>query len=111
MKKIILLAFAVAATLASSAAFARVFVGIGIGVPVWGPGYYYPPYYGYPYYGYPYYGYAPYYEPAPVVVRPQQQRYVEQPQGMWYYCADSKAYYPYVKDCPAGWQRVSPTPR
>ena len=41
------------------------------------------------------------------------QRYIEQsqPADSWYYCADSKAYYPYVKDCPGGWQRVSPTPR
>ena len=28
----------------------------------------------------------------------------------WYYCAESKAYYPYVKHCPAGWQRVAPQP-
>lgn len=26
----------------------------------------------------------------------------------WYWCADAKAYYPYVKECPGGWQRVSP---
>ena len=28
----------------------------------------------------------------------------------WYYCAESKAYYPYVKHCPGGWQRVAPQP-
>ena len=33
-----------------------------------------------------------------------------QTQGFWYYCAASRAYYPYVKECPAGWQRVAPQP-
>jgi hypothetical protein len=88
----------------------RIVFGLGIGV-------------GYPW-GYPYgYGYYPYY-PAyayypPYVVQQQPQVYVEQPQvqqspqpsGYWYYCSDSRAYYPYVKECPAGWQRVSPQPQ
>jgi len=26
----------------------------------------------------------------------------------WYYCNDAKAYYPYVRECPSGWQRVVP---
>jgi hypothetical protein len=30
--------------------------------------------------------------------------------GWWYYCETSRGYYPYVKECPAGWQRVPPTP-
>jgi hypothetical protein len=42
---------------------------------------------------------APYYAPAPT-----------QSQGEWYYCADSKSYYPYVRECPAGWQRVPAQP-
>ena len=42
---------------------------------------------------------APYYAP------PQAQ-----PQGEWYYCADSNSYYPYVRDCPGGWQRVPAQP-
>ena len=33
-----------------------------------------------------------------------------QPQGEWYYCADSNSYYPYVRDCPGGWQRVPAQP-
>ena len=91
----------------------RVSVGVGFGFGV--------PYGGYGYgYGYPYY--APYYQPyyaAPVVVQQQQPVYVEQPVqqlqpqqpgGYWYYCNDSSAYYPYVKDCPSGWQRVAPQP-
>jgi hypothetical protein len=93
----------------------RFSIGVGVGVPFgWYSGYYgyYPP---------PYY--APYY--PPVVTAPYAPpTYVEQgspqtapapqavpaPQGFWYYCADSKAYYPYVNQCPSGWQRVSPTP-
>ncbi len=34
----------------------------------------------------------------------------QHPQGTWYYCAESKTYYPYVKECPGGWQRVTPQP-
>ena len=26
----------------------------------------------------------------------------------WYYCADSQTYYPYVSECPGGWQQVVP---
>jgi len=29
-------------------------------------------------------------------------------QVWWYWCNESRAYYPYVKECPAGWQRVAP---
>jgi hypothetical protein len=28
----------------------------------------------------------------------------------WYWCEGSRSYYPYVKDCPGGWQRVAPQP-
>jgi len=82
-----------------------------------GPGYYGPgPYY---------YGYGPYYAPPPVVVAPAPPPvYIEQSpapavvqqaapapaQNNWYYCADSRSYYPYVKECPGGWQQVAPTP-
>jgi hypothetical protein len=31
-------------------------------------------------------------------------------QGYWYYCADPQGYYPYVEQCPGGWQQVSPVP-
>lgn len=30
--------------------------------------------------------------------------------GFWYYCKGSGAYYPYVRECPDGWQKVSATP-
>ena len=78
--------------------------GVFVGGPVWYPYYGYP----YPYYPYPY----PYYPPAVATPAPQTN-YVEQgdtesAQDYWYYCAESKTYYPYVKECPAGWQRVAP---
>ena len=28
--------------------------------------------------------------------------------GWWYYCDQSSGYYPYVRECPTGWQRVPP---
>ena len=63
----------------------------------------------------------PYYYP-PVVVQPAPPPvYIEQnpqpaysapapAQNSWYYCAGSRSYYPYVKDCPGGWQQVAPQP-
>jgi len=90
-------------------------VGISIGVPLLGFGLYSPAFYA----PFPYY--YPAYYPAPVVVQQQAPVYVEQsppppeaqpsaPAGYWYYCAEARAYYPYVKSCPAGWQRVAPQP-
>jgi len=32
------------------------------------------------------------------------------PEAFWYYCADSRAYYPYVTQCASAWQPVSPQP-
>ena len=83
----------------------RVGVGLYFGVPF---GWYAP---------YPYYYYPPY--PSSVVYVPSQPTtYIQQDaapaaapqQGYWYFCADARAYYPYVKECPGGWQRVSPQP-
>ena len=86
--------------------------GVVIGGPGWfGPGYY-PPYYS-PYY-YPPYASA-YYPSMPA----SPPVYIEQggaqpapgaaPQASyWYFCAEANGYYPYVKECPGGWQRVSP---
>jgi len=113
--------------------------GISLGFPIYGPGYY-PPYYGYPAPAYAYpapayaypapaYGYpAPAYAyPAPAygypaaVVPALPPVYAEQgvapsapapsqAQGDWFYCAAAKGYYPYVNECPAGWQRVPAQP-
>jgi hypothetical protein len=81
--------------------------GVTLGVPLYAPGYY-SPYYGYPYPAYAY---------PPVVVQSAPPVYVEQSPARaapapayWYYCAESKSYYPYVSECPAGWQRVPAQP-
>jgi len=82
-------------------------LGIALGSLYW-PGYY-GGYYSYPY-GYP----APAYSyPSPPTAYVDQgvlQAAPSQPQGDWYYCASSNAYYPYVRECPAGWQRVPSVP-
>ena len=95
-------------------------VGIGFhfGGPYWGPGYWGPGYWGGPWWGPP-----AYYYPAPVYVTPPEPKvYLEraeveaaaaQPRAStdwWYYCEASRGYYPYVKSCPSGWQRVPPAP-
>jgi hypothetical protein len=73
-----------------------------------GPGYYYPP--------------PAYYYPPVVQVQPAPPVYIEQapapqvqpqaqPQGSaYYFCQASNAYYPYVRECPGGWQQVAPQP-
>jgi len=73
-----------------------------------------------PYYPYPVYTPRIYAPPAPIILSPPPTVYLEQPAvsvvaptlepGYWYYCADSQAYYPYVKQCPGGWQKVAPQP-
>ena len=85
------------------------------------------PYYPYSYYPYPYpYPYAyPYgYYPPTVVTPAQPPVYIEQgtsqeaPQQApaqsdnyyWYHCDKPDGYYPYIKECPGGWQKVAPTP-
>ena len=91
-------------------------VGVGFG-PYWGPSYYSP---------YPYY-YSPYYPPV-VVAPPTPPVYIQQqpepvvapptpvapasiaPDNYWYYCAATKGYYPYVKECRNGWLKVLPQP-
>ena len=88
----------------------NVSIGVGIG-PYWGEPWHYRPY-GYPY---PYY---PYYPPVVVAAPVAPPVYVEQtpaptaaPQtNSWYYCNASRTYYPYVKECPGGWQQVVPQP-
>lgn len=83
------------------------------------------PYYGRPYYPYPYpYAYAY----PPVVISPPAPQappvYIEQGQAApapeqsasaeddyyWYHCDKPEGYYPYIKECPAGWQKVAPEP-
>ena len=81
----------------------------------WGPGWggnwaYAGPYYG-PYAGY----YAPPVVYAPPVIAyappPQPMVLAAQPQpAVWYYCSASGNYFPYVQDCPSGWQAQPATP-
>ena len=86
-------------------------IGVLIG-PYWGAGYYASPFY-----------YPPY--PPVVVERADPPVYIEQqatlPErdeelstvaqpGFWYYCQATQGYYPYVRECPAGWQKVAPQP-
>jgi hypothetical protein len=84
-------------------------VGTGVWVgPYWGP-YWGGPYWGSPYWYPPYGAYPPAY--APVVIESQPQTYIQQQapaSSYWYYCEDARAYYPYVKECPAGWLTVVP---
>ena len=79
--------------------------GFAFGFPLYPAPYYYPP----PAYYYP----APVYAapaPAPVYIEPPQTQAAPQPEYYWYYCPDSKTYYPYVKQCAGAWQRVLPRP-
>lgn len=88
----------------------RVSIGFTIGTPLhygaWYPGpfWYYPPV-------------------APVVVAPAAPPvYVQREEpaaatgartdasSWWYFCRDANAYYPYVKQCPGGWEKVAPQP-
>lgn len=82
--------------------------GIGIGIPA--PWYYAPPPVYYPY---------AYYPPAYVV--PAPSAYVEQAPSnvystrpgpsVYYYCAAANGFYPYVRECPGGWEQVPTQPR
>ena len=112
MKKVLAAVALAAGALTATSAFAwghhhggaRVFLGFNFGVPVYAP-YYYAP--------------APVYYPAPVVVQQAPQVYTERQdvaaapapqQNYWYYCAASRGYYPYVQECPSGWERVPAAP-
>jgi hypothetical protein len=85
-------------------------VDVVIGGAFWGPSWYYPMPYYYPYY------YPEYYSPV-ITVPSSPPVYIERdpveesaPSGIWYYCPESKTYYPYVKECPGGWQTVPAQP-
>ena len=75
-------------------------LGLSIGVPLY---WNWPP----PYYAYPPVVTMP--SPPPVYI---ERGYDEaaRAEGYWYYCYSPEGYYPYVRQCPGGWERVSPTP-
>lgn len=85
----------------------RVQLGIHFGAPFHHPFHPIGPYY-YPHYPPPVY----------VVPAPQPRIWIERESaepaapvpGFWYYCPESRAYYPSVGACPGGWQRVPPQP-
>ena len=79
-------------------------VWIGPGWGGWGP-------WGWGVPAYPYY-YGNYWPPA-VIEREEPPVYVDptpqaEEQSYWYFCPDSRNYYPYVKKCPNGWLKVIP---
>ena len=110
---LILLTLALGAMFSEAAsAHGRVVVGVGVGFGYpgwgWGPGYWGPGYWGPP----AYYG-------PPMVVSSPPVTYIERRDAapaatastdFWYYCEQSKTYYPYVKTCREGWKKVAPTP-
>lgn len=119
-KSLFVLAALLLAGAGSAMAGGRVYGSVGVYVgprAYWGPAYPRPYYYPWPYvYG------DPFYSPAPVVVVPSAPPvYIEQgdaaaepvesaAQQYWYFCNGSNKYYPYVKECPGGWQKVLPQP-
>jgi hypothetical protein len=73
----------------------------------------YSPYWGYGGYGRYGYGYAY----PPVITVPStppvyiQRTIVPPPEpNYWYYCRSAAGYYPYVRECPGGWEKVAPQP-
>lgn len=74
------------------------------------------PYYASPFYYYPY----PYY-PRVVEVPVEPPVYIERgdtpsadqqaPENYyWYHCDKPSGYYPYIQQCPGGWQKIVPMP-
>jgi len=94
-------------SLYSGANWARGHFGFYFGAPL----------YPYPYYRYPFY-YPYYYPPSIITVPVTPPVYIQQPpppspqhpSGYWYYCTHPEGYYPYIKECPKGWQQVEPIP-
>ena len=90
--------------------------GIVIGVPSWGYYPYAPPPYPYPYpYAYPPTVAVPssppvYVEKGEPSPAPQAQAPQAPPPSVWYFCAQENGYYPYVRQCPGGWQTVPAQP-
>ena len=64
----------------------------------------------------PYYAEPPVYvaPPAPAVALPAprvaQSAPAEATGGLWYFCKKPRGYYPYVRECPGGWEKVSSVP-
>lgn len=76
---------------------------VQFGVYLGGP-WVYPPYHPYPVYVPVPRVYEP---PAPVIYIEQQPARTMEP-GYWYYCNETRTYYPYVRECSGPWQKVAP---
>jgi hypothetical protein len=70
----------------------RIFVGGVVGAPAFWPWWDYPPYV---------------YAPDPVYYIEQGDETVP-PAAEWLYCPALSTYFPYIMECPGGWQRVAP---
>ncbi len=81
-------------------------VGVFVGAPLFWP--WYDPWPRY-YYPYPSAAYVP---PAPPVYIEQatEEPAPDEGSAYWHYCASPKGYYPYVQECPGGWQQVPAQP-
>ncbi len=119
-KLIVVVAVLLFVGIGSSWAGGRFYGGVGVYVgpgPYWGG-----PYYGRPFFPGPYWYPGPYYPPTQVIVvpPPEPMVYIEKDyapaepakdtKNYWYFCRESNGYYPYVSECPRGWQRVDPLP-
>jgi hypothetical protein len=81
-------------------------VGVVIGTPWLWPYYSPPPTYLY----YPPLAAAPA-SPPVYIEQGNEQGDIEAPSSYWFYCGNPKGYYPYLKDCPGGWQQVPAQPQ
>jgi hypothetical protein len=91
---------------------------VGVGVyfgPGWGwsyPYYPYSSYYPYPAYSaYPASGPVTYIEQGPSMPSAGPAEQAPRASSSWYYCHQPEGYYPYIKECPGGWQAVPAQPQ
>jgi hypothetical protein len=93
----LIIAILLAAASTAPLAHGRVQFGVNIG-PFWGPWWAVPP---------------PIYYSQPIVVERETPIVIEQtaePVDYWFFCRPANTYYPYVKECPTGWERVPAQP-
>lgn len=92
----------------------RAHIGVVIGIPLTGSWHYR----SHDFPAYPYaYSYPPVIAvPPPVYIertpaeRDSTPPVARQPNYWWYYCPSAQGYYPYVQQCPQGWQPIAPHP-
>lgn len=48
--------------------------------------------------------------PRPSSAVPADSAQTDAAENYWYYCKHADRYYPYIRHCPEGWQRVPPVP-